>query len=435
MLADPTRYGRGVPHAEFARLRRERPVSWVAEPVRSFRDRTGAPVTRQGTGFWAVTRHADVVAASRAPGRFSSAARGAFLADPADESDLHRTRQLLVNMDDPAHARIRRYATAAFTPRTVGELAEGVRAHAAALVARAVAADSLDLVRDLAAELPLLVLTDLLGMPQADRGLLFTWSNNLVGFDDAEYGGDVATFQRTFREAFAYARELAAGRRRRPGADLVSRLLEARVDGRPLAEDEFCQLWLLLVIAGNETTRHLISGGLLALAEHPGEARRLAGDPGGLPAAVDELLRWVSPIMQFRRTAVEDCTLGGQRIAAGDKVVLFYVSANRDEAVFADPDRLDLRRRPNPHLAFGVGPHYCLGSHLAHLEARVLLDELRPYLDRLVLAGPPVRLESTFVNGIKNLPAGFAPRGRPAEHAVAAGAGPPAAPPPGRTAP
>jgi cytochrome P450 len=408
MLADPTTYAAGVPYRELARFRRDAPVSWVDEPALAYHSADGGRRVRRGTGYWAVTRHADVVTAARSPGTFSSAAQGAFLADPRTPEDLQRVRQLLVNMDAPEHRRIRRHITAAFTPQAAQAMAEGIRRHATALVERAVTAGAVDAVAGLAAELPLLVLVDLLGMPRADRGLLLRWSNSLVGFDDPEYGGgSLDRYRQTFREALGYAGGLASDRRRRPGDDLASRLVHGEVDGQRLSDAEFAQLWLLLVVAGNETTRHLLSGSLLALAEWPDQRRRLAADPQATPRAVDELLRYVSPVMQFRRTALADTELGGQRIAAGDKVVLYFVSANRDERVFRDPDSLDLGRRPNPHLAFGVGPHYCLGSHLAHLEAKVLLDTLRPHLHRLRLAGPVVRLESTFMSGIKSLPMAF----------------------------
>jgi long-chain acyl-CoA synthetase len=390
MIADPATYGRGVPHDEFRRRAAEADVGWVETA---------------GGGFWAVFGHQAVVTASRAPDTYSSAARGAFLVDPSTAEDLQRARQLLVNMDAPEHGRVRRHVTGAFSPRAVQDLSALVRGHAADVVARVTAADRFDAVTDLAAELPLLVLADLLGMPRADRGLLFRWSNALVGFDDPDYGsGDVDRYRTAFAEAFEYALALAAERRRRPRADLVTRLAVGEVDGRRLTDPELCQLWLLLVIAGNETARHLISGALLALVEWPAERDRLVADPGLTATAVDEFLRWVTPIMQFRRTAAADVALGGHRVRAGDKVVLWYVAANRDPRAFHRPDRLDLRRRPNPHLAFGVGPHYCLGSHLAHLEARAALDALRPHLSRLRLLAPPVRLESNFMNGIKAMP-------------------------------
>jgi cytochrome P450 len=410
MLADPAAYRAGVPWAEFARRRREAPVAWVTEPELRRHSAADGDRLRRGSGFWAVTRHQSVVDASRAPEVFSSAAQGAFLADPRTTEDLERARQLLVNMDAPEHAKIRRHVSAAFTPRAVRSLAGSVGAHAAALVRQVAAAGRFDVVADLAAELPLLVLADLLGMPRADRGLLLRWSNSLVGFDDPEYGGgSVDAYAQTFTEAFRYARELASQRRRQPADDLVSWLVRSTVDDKALSEAEFCQLWLLLVIAGNETTRHLLSGALVTLTQWPGQCARLADQPALTASAVDELLRWVTPIMQFRRTASADTELDGQRIEAGQKVVLYYISANRDEAVFTDPDQLDLGRQPNPQLSFGTGPHYCLGSQLAHLEARTVLDVLRPHLGRLRLAGPVVRLESNFMNGIKSAPMSLVP--------------------------
>ncbi|MBV9449469.1 MAG: cytochrome P450 [Streptosporangiaceae bacterium] len=405
MLADPAVYGAGVPWQEFARRRRAAAVTWVDEPALRRHSTAGGVRSHRGSGFWAVTQHAAIVSASRSPTVFSSAARGAFLADPETAEDLERARQLLVNMDAPEHGRIRHLVTAAFTPRAVHALSASIHDHAARLAGRALAAGGFDAVADIAAELPLLVLADLLGIPRSDRGLLLRWSNNLVGFDDPEYGaGSVDSYRETFGEAFRYARDLAARRRRSPGDDLISGLVAANGTGRRLTDQEFCQLWLLLVIAGNETTRHLLSGALLALAEQPDQVSMLVADPGRTPRAVDELLRWVTPIMQFRRTALADTELGGQRIRAGEKVVLYYISANRDETVFRAPDRLDLGRQPNPHLAFGVGPHYCLGSHLAHLETRIMLDAMRPYLADLRLAGPVTRLQSSFMNGIKSLP-------------------------------
>jgi len=407
LLADPATYGSAVPHAEFARLRQHAPVSWVDEPLLSQHSEATGAGTRRGPGFWAVTRYAAVRVASQAIEVFSSAAGGAFLADPRTPADLERARQLLVSMDAPRHAVMRRLVTPAFSPGALAGLRGTVSSHARAVVDRVLGMGEFDVVGDLAAELPLLVLADLLGMPREDRALLLRWSNTLVGFDDPEYGGgNIDEYQRTFVEAFQYVAELAATRRRHPSQDdLVGRLVGSEVDGRRLTEQELGEFWLLLVVAGNETTRHLVSGGLLALTEWRQETRRLAADPSMIPVAVEELLRWVTPIMQFRRTAVRDTELHGQPISAGDKVVLYYIAANRDDTVFTEPDRLDLGRTPNPHLAFGIGPHTCLGARLAKMEARVLFDLLRPHLERLELTGPPVRLRSNFMNGIKSLPA------------------------------
>jgi cytochrome P450 len=403
-IAHPATYGSGVPYATFAALRDRHCVMWTDEPDLVRHSSAGSTVHR-GTGFWAVLGHEAVAEASRRSDDFSSAAKGAFLVDPRTRGELDQARQLLVNMDDPRHNRIRRTVTSVFTVRAVQRLTDSVAAHADRLVAAALARGTCDALTEIAAELPLLVLADLLGVPRADRHLLFRWSNHLVGFDDPEYGGgDVEVYRQTFVEAFQYALEVAQRWRAEPGEDLASLLATAEVDGRRLSDREFCNFWLLLVVAGNETTRHLISGSTLALATDPVQRQRLAGGEVAVETAVEELLRWVTPIMQFRRTAVRDTTLAGQPIAAGDKVVLYYAAANRDPAVFADPDRLDLARDPNPHLAFGVGPHFCLGASLARVEARALLSALRPYLPTLELTGPPVRLASNFVNGLKSLP-------------------------------
>ncbi|MFI6042474.1 cytochrome P450 [Nocardia sp. NPDC051321] len=406
-LADPTTYAMAVPYTEFARCRRDAPVCWVDEPVRVLRGSSGVATVR-GSGFWAVTRHETICAAARSPEVFSSAAKGAFLTDPRSAADLARNREVLINMDAPRHARLRRTISPAFTSRELASMRESIVTHARQLTDKVVAAAEFDAVADLAAELPLLVLADLLGMPRRDRGLLLDWSNGLVGFDDPEYGdGDIDRYRATMTEAFGYIAELAEFRRKSPGADLVSKLVSAEVDGRGLTVRELSMFWLLLVVAGNETTRHLISGGLLALIHWPDQARLLAQDPDLLHPAVEEMLRWVTPIMQFRRTATEDTDLDGTRIRAGSKVVLYFISANRDDRVFADPDRFDIRRVPNPHLAFGFGPHACIGARLAQLEAKTLFDCLRPQLTRLELAGPPVRLASNFVNGLKSMPIRF----------------------------
>lgn len=404
-IAHPRTYLAGVPHSEFARRRREAPVAWTPEPL--LVRHTGAGRTEErGSGFWAVTTHAAVREAARRPEDFSSEARGAFLRDPRTGAELRRARSMLLNTDGARHTRVRKLAAAVFTPRAVSGLAAGVRAHATALVARACAAGEFDVVDDLAARMSVLVLADLLGVPPADHPLLVRWSDQLVGFDDPEYGGgDVVAYARTMVDAFDYASEVAAQRRRDGRDDLVGRLATAEVDGVRLSDREFRHFWLLLVVAGNETSRHLVSGAVQALAGNPAERDRFVDGSVTTATAVEELLRWVSPFVQFRRTATRDVVLAGRSIAAGDKVVLYHASANRDESVFARADRLDLGRDPNPHLAFGSGPHFCLGAHLARLELAAVLEALRADLPRLRLTGPARRLESNFVNGIVSLPA------------------------------
>lgn len=404
-IAHPETYLAGVPHVELTRLRESDPVSWVPEPV-LVRHGGGGRSADRGSGYWAVTTYQDVLSVSRRPAEFSSGAKGAFLVDPRTPADLRQARQLLVNMDAPQHVKIRKLVAPVFTPRAIERLADNITEHARTLVQRVVAAGRFDVVTDLARELPLLVLTDLLGIPRQDRHLLYRWSNHLVGFDDPEYGGgDVDAYRAAFAEAFQYALKLAVDRRENPADDLVSRLAHAEVEGRRLTDREFCNFWLLLVVAGNETTRHLISGSLEALASEPEQLRRLVSGQVPLDVAVDELVRWVTPIMQFRRTATCDTELHGRSIAEGDKVVIYYTSANRDAAVFARPARLDLGRDPNPHLAFGIGQHFCLGAHLARLELRTILAALLPHLGTFELTSPPSRMASNFVNAIKSMPA------------------------------
>lgn len=403
-VAEPSTYVAGVPHETFERMRNSSPVWWIDEPLLQRHTGSGTLVTR-GSGYWAVVTHPEIVEASRNTAVFSSALKGAFLTDPQTKGDLRRARQLLVNMDAPEHLRVRKLVNRTFTPRAVQKLAAGVEKHAHDLVAAAVSAGSFDVVADLAVELPLLVLSDLLGLPPEDRSLLFEWSNHLVGFDDPEFGaGDIDAYRRAMGAAYMYAAEVRADRIARPRDDLCSVLASADIDGERLTRDEFSQFWLLLVVAGNETTRHLISGSVQALMDHPGEARRLAEGTVDLDRAVEEMLRWVTPIMQFRRTATCPTVLGGQEICEGDKVVLYYTSANRDRQAFDAPDTLLLDRADNPHLSFGIGPHFCLGAHLARLELRTLLEVLRPYVTAITPTGTPTRLASNFVNGVKTMP-------------------------------
>jgi cytochrome P450 len=408
LLFDPATYVDGVPHAELARRRREAPVAWVDEKPLVRRDGERSAVVR-GSGYWAVTRHAAIVDVSRRRLDFSSAARGAFLPDPRSAQDLARTRQLLVSMDPPDHARIRQSVAAAFKPGAIAQLRTAVGDHARRLVAPLQGRTSFDAVRDVCAELPLLAIADFVGMAPADRGLLLEWSTSLVGLDDPDVGASqVAAYKRAFADAHAYALELAREKRRRPADDLTSRIVRDAV-GSVISEREYCNLFLLIVVAGNETTRHLLSGALQALLDWPSERDRLVADLELVPTAVEELMRYVSPVVQFRRTATADTQIDGQPVRAGDKVVLYYASGNRDEAVFDEPDRLDLSRHPNPHLGFGIGPHFCLGAALARMECAALLEALAPWLARLEPAGPPQRLASNFVNGLKAMPCRIAP--------------------------
>jgi cytochrome P450 len=316
-------------------------------------------------------------------------------------------------MDPPEHRAFRSLLSARFSARALAPLEPVVREMADAVVAR-VAEDAavrsgrpFDFVTEIAARFPLAVIMHMLGCPAEDHDRVLRWSNAIVGFLDEEYGDAEAPFD-AIEEArlaiFDYFARHVARQRREPRDDLVGLLARARVDGKPLGDFEILSYCFLLALAGNETTRNASSGGLLALLERPEELERLRREPGLLAPAVEEIVRWTSPIVYFQRTAARDVELAGRRIRAGDRLALFYPSANRDESVFAEPERFDVGRRPNRHLGFGIGEHFCLGAHLARMELRVLLRSLLDRLPPLELAGPVVRLRSNFVGGIKHLP-------------------------------
>ena len=389
-LDDCESFARGVPHEVLARLRTESPVVRHLE--------------RGGPGFWAITRHADVVRISKDPETFSSAL-GTNLFDPP-AADLPLIQAILINMDPPQHVKFRRIVKAGFTPNRVQRLEAHVRAIARSIVDDVAHKGECDFVADVAAELPLRVITEMLGVPEGDRRRIFELSNRLILGANAS-PETMAESKAAAMEMWMYAHQLAEERKARPGSDLVSQLLAGEVDGEKLSELEFDSFFLLLAVAGNETTRNLVSGGMLALLEHPAQRDQLLSNRGLLPDAVEELLRWVSPISHMRRTATRDVELRGERILEGEKVVLWYASANRDEEVFERPFRFDVRRRPNRHLAFGIGEHFCLGSHLARMETRVIFEELLRRLPDLQLAGPVRRMPSNFVNGIVSMPVKF----------------------------
>ncbi len=388
-LSDPDTFVEGIPLAAFQRLRTEAPVYWQPE--------------KAGRGFWCVTRYADLMAVSKDPITFSSARGGTNIFDVSEE-DMSMLRLLMLNMDPPKHNKFRRLVSTGFTARMVTQLEPHVREICRDLIDDVVQRASFDFVTEIAAELPLLVIAELLGVPAADRHKVFEWSNSLVGFDDPEYHTSMETGKIASAQMWAYANQLANERREHPLGDLVSVLMEAEVDGDRLSEMEFDSFFLLLAVAGNETTRNLISGGMRALIEHPDERARVLADPSLLPSTIEELLRWVSPLIHFRRTATRDVEMHGQTIREGDKVVIFYPSANNDERVFVNPQTFDVSRSPNEHLAFGIGEHFCLGANLARLEIRLIFEEMLRRLPDLELAGPVRRLRSNFINGIKAMP-------------------------------
>jgi cholest-4-en-3-one 26-monooxygenase len=394
-LIDQDRYAsQGPPHASFRRLRAEAPVSW--------QERDG------DTPFWAVTKYKDVFAASLDQKTFSSARRGAIFRT-WNEEEYEAQKGMLINQDPPEHTKYRRLVSLGFSGRMIRRLEHHVRAITNEIIEQVAGAGECDFVASVSAELPLRVIVELVGVPMADRHRVLQWSNQMLAYDDPEYQLDPDTPKIAAAELFMYANELAAERRAHPRDDLASDLMHAEVDGHGLSPEEFNSFFMLLLVAGNETTRNLVSGGLLALIEHPEERTRLQANPALLPTAVEEMLRWVTPVNLFQRTATRDVELRGQRIREGDKVVLFYASANRDEEIFPDAHRFDVGRTPNEHLAFGIGPHFCLGANLARLEITIMFEELLRRLPDVELAGPVERLRSNFINGIKRMPVRFTP--------------------------
>lgn len=398
---DPRLYAAGPPHAAYRELRDHHPVAWQAEP-----EVLGWPA---GPGFWAVTRHTDVVRVLKDAGTFSSALGATQIRDP-DPADLPFIRRMMLNQDPPGHGRLRRLVSRAFTPGRIDRFEALARERARSLLAgaRDSAEDGVfDLVADVTDDYALLNLTDLLGVPPGDRGLLLEWTERVIAYQDPDEPPVLGPDGRPVNprspamlaEMFAYAQELAAYKRERPADDIMTSLAHSE-----LADAELEMFFFLLTVAGNDTVRGAAPGGFLALAEHPDEQRELTDGQIAVEVAVEELLRWHPPVLSFRRTADRATVLAGQTIAAGDKVVVFHASANHDERVFADPHRLDLARSPNPHVSFGDGPHVCLGAHFARLQLRVLHEEVLRALPRTELAGPPRRLVSNFINGIKSLP-------------------------------
>ncbi|WP_406063819.1 cytochrome P450 [Streptomyces sp. NBC_01077] len=396
---DPRIYAAGIPHDRFRDLRDRAPVAWQEEP-----EILGWPA---GSGFWAVTRHADVVRVLKDPGAYSSCLGATQIRDP-DPADLPFIRRMMLNQDPPGHGRLRRLVSRAFTPGRIERFGVTARERARQLLADAIAGGGeVDLVRAVTDDYALLNLTDLLGVPPSDRGLLHSWTERVIAYQDPDEPPVLDDEGRPVNprspamlaEMFGYAQELAAYKRAHPADDVMSVLATSE-----LADAELEMFFFLLTVAGNDTVRSAAPGGLLALTEHPDEQRRLWKGEVSMDTAVDELLRVHPPVLSFRRTAATDTELAGQALRRGDKVVVFHASANHDERVFPDPHRLDLGRSPNPHVSFGDGPHVCLGAHFARLQLRVLHEEVRRACGGLELAGSPRRLVSNFINGIKSLP-------------------------------
>jgi cholest-4-en-3-one 26-monooxygenase len=395
-LADPGNFVASVPHEMFEVLRRDAPV-WFH------------PGTDEVEGFWCIVKHADLVELSRDYGHASSALGGITLHDASAE-DLELQRQMMLMMDPPNHTKLRLLVNKGFTPRMIGRLDEHIRDIAKAIVDEVASRGECDFVVEVAAQLPLRVIVEMMGVPDADRPKIFEWTNRLIGSEDPEYNVSRDEAIGAATEMFMYSTELAAEKRKNPGDDIISTLLQAEVEGNRLTDTEFNLFFQLLAVAGNETTRNLISNGMNFMFEHPDQWAKLVDDRSLLPGAIDEMLRYASPVMYMRRTAPEDFELRGQTIREGEKMALWYISANRDEDVFEDPQRFDVTRSPNEYVAFGGGgPHFCLGANLAKLEIRVMFEELLNRLPDIARAGDIQRLRSNFINGIKHMPVKFTP--------------------------
>ncbi|MGH2685293.1 MAG: cytochrome P450, partial [Actinomycetota bacterium] len=351
-----------------------------------------------GTGYWAVLRHADVVHVARTPAVFSASLGGVVLEDLAEEQ-LAMMRHMLLAMDPPGHDVHRKPLAPVFGARVIGRLEEQIRSIVRSVLA-AHEGGVVDLVHDVCAPIPSQVVGTLMGLPEDDWPRVQAWAERQTSGQDADYAAGPSAGV----EMAMYGIELAARRRQEPSRDdVTSLILESTFDGEPMSDIDFGSFYVQLVTAGNDTTKTMLSSGTLALLQHPDQLALLRDDPGLISGAVEEILRWANPLHYFRRTATRDTSLGATAIRAGDKLAMVYTSANRDADVFDDPHRFDIRRAPNPHLSFGIGPHFCLGAHLARLEGRVFFEELVAY-PTIELAGEPVRLRSNLNNALKRLP-------------------------------
>ncbi|PLW82597.1 cytochrome P450 [Kineobactrum sediminis] len=397
-LNNPDTYRGGQPREIYQYLRREQPVYWH-EPSADL------------PGYWVITRQADLDLVSKNPQLFSSAERTCMLHEP-DEGDLELMRTQMINMDPPNHLKYRRLVRSAFTPRKVDSYEPGFRKLAVDIVERAVQGGRCDFVEDVAAGLPLMAICELMGVPQDKRQRLFELTNIMIGMDDPDLAMSKEDGMNAMIEMFMIGMEIAATHREHPEDDIVSVLLNGTVEEEPLTDDEFCNFFLLLIVAGNETTRTVTSHGMRLLLEHPDQYQQLVDNPALIPDAIEEFLRYNPAVIAFRRTAMADTEIGGVAIKKGDRVQLFYAAASSDENVFADPERFDILRNQredvrNEHRAFGIGQHFCMGSHLARLELRVIFEEIVRRIRNPRLDGDIDWLRSNFINGIKHMPITF----------------------------
>ena len=399
-LKDPDLYLRDEHHTVFRKLRAEEPVYWNPEA--------------DGPGFWSITRYDDVEQISKNPKLFSSAKHnGGHRLFNENEIDGNETDASMISMDPPEHAGYRRMVTPGFVPKRITGMEERIRARVTRLLDNLPKTGEAEFVSAVAAALPIEVLAELFGVPQSDGAKLFEWSNATVGEDDPELRVSDEYMCQCLGEMAGYAAGLWQQRLEKPGEDLISMLAHSKPGGEAMTFPTYIGTFILLVVAGNETTRNSISGGLLALSENPEERRKLIDDPSLIPSAVQEIVRWVSPVLHMRRTATEDTEMRGQKIAKGDKVVMWYASANRDEAAWEDPFRFDVTRFTKAdaptQLGFGAGQHFCLGSRLAELQLKVLFEEMLKRFPDIHVSGPARRLRSNFISGIKEMPVRYTP--------------------------
>ncbi|MYW64495.1 cytochrome P450 [Streptomyces sp. SID8379] len=398
-FTDPDLLQDRVPHPEFAQLRQTEPVRWIPQErgITGFDDE----------GYWAVTRHADVKYVSTHPELYSSNLNTAVIRfnSSIQRDQIEIQKMIMLNMDPPEHTRVRQIVQRGFTPRAIRSLEEALRNRAREIVATALEGagpdGSFDFVTNVAVELPLQAIAELIGIAQKDRSKVFDWSNKMVAYDDPEYAITEEIGAEAAMEIVSYAMNLAADRKQCPAKDIVSQLVAAEDDGN-LSSDEFGFFVILLAVAGNETTRNAITHGMHAFLTHPDQWELYKRERPSTTA--EEIVRWATPVVSFQRTATQDTELGGQKIKAGDRVGIFYSSANHDPEVFTDPDTFDITRDPNPHLGFGGGgPHFCLGKSLAVLEIDLIFNAIADAMPDLTLAGDPRRLRAAWLNGVKEL--------------------------------